>query len=179
MIRYHYTETELNKILKTMTIVVDTRENVNGHILDYLRSKKIPVKIQTIKTGDYTAMIPANPELGIPRDLYLKSCLERKAHVDEITGNLQKDTRTAFENELIRASKDPFVLIVEDKDGYEKILKGNYRSKYDPKALLGTLKTFEARYNFSIVFLDKLYSGNYIYHHFYYQMREQLKSGAF
>ncbi|MEK5070817.1 ERCC4 domain-containing protein [Sporosarcina sp. FSL K6-1508] len=179
MIRYHYTETELNKILKSMTIVVDTRENVNGHILEYLRSKEVPLKIQTLKTGDYSAMIPANPELGIPRDLYLNSCLERKAHIDEITGNLQKDTRTAFENELIRASQNPFVLIVEDKDGYEAILKGKYRSKYEPKALLGTLKTFEARYNFSIVFLDKLYSGNYIYHHFYYQMREHLKRGAF
>lgn len=179
MIRYHYTDTEINKILKTMTIIVDTRENVNGHILDYLRSKEVPLKIQGLKTGDYTAMIPKNEEFGIHRDLYLKGCLERKAHVDEITGNLQKDTRTAFENELIRASGKPFVLVVEDKDGYEKILKGQYRSRYDPKALLGTLKTFEARYNFSIVFLDKLYSGNYIYHHFYYQMREYLKRGEF
>lgn len=162
-----------------MTITIDTRENKNLHITKYFQAKKIPMKVQTMKTGDYSAMIPANPELGIYRDLYLRSCLERKAHVDEVTGNLQKDTRTTFENELIRASGNPFVLIVEDKDGYEKILKGEYRSKYDPKALLGTLKTFEARYDFSIVFLDKKFTGNYIYYHFYYQMREFLKTGMF
>lgn len=162
-----------------MTIVVDTRENVNGHILDYLHAKDIPVKIKALKTGDYSAMIPANPEFGIARDLYLNSCLERKNSIDEITGNLQKDTRKAFENELIRASQNPFVLVCEDKDGYEKILTGKYRSRYDPKALLGTLKTFEARYGFSIVFLDKKYSGNYIYYHFYYQAKEYLKKGAF
>ncbi|MFP7447168.1 nuclease, partial [Bacillus infantis] len=33
MIHYSYTDTELNNILKTLTIVIDTREQVNGHIL--------------------------------------------------------------------------------------------------------------------------------------------------
>ncbi|MEK3995483.1 ERCC4 domain-containing protein [Psychrobacillus sp. FSL K6-2365] len=177
MIHYHYTETEINKILKTLTIVVDTRENKNQHILDYLRKKDIPIKNKTLKTGDYSAYIPKNEELGITRDLYLNGCLERKNSIDELTGNLGKDKRSAFENELIRASQNPFVLIVEDKDGYEKILKGDYRSQYDPKALLGSLKTFEIRYRFSMVYIDKLCTGNYIYHHFYYMAKEYLKKG--
>ncbi|HZG12709.1 MAG TPA: ERCC4 domain-containing protein [Kurthia gibsonii] len=177
MIRYSYTETELKKLLDTLTIVVDTRENVNDHILRYLHEKKIPHVNKKLDTGDYSAMIPKNPELGIMRDIYLDACLERKNSVDEITGNLQKDTRKAFENELIRSKDKPFVLICEDLEGYEKILRGDYRSRYDPKALLGTLKTFEARYGFSIVFMDKKFSGNYIYHHFYYYAREYLKKG--
>lgn len=177
MIRYSYTETELKKLLDTLTIVVDTRENVNDHILRYLHEKKIPHVNKKLDTGDYSAMIPKNPELGIMRDIYLDVCLERKNSVDEITGNLQKDTRKAFENELIRSKDKPFVLICEDLEGYEKILRGDYRSRYDPKALLGTLKTFEARYGFSIVFMDKKFSGNYIYHHFYYYAREYLKKG--
>jgi len=177
LIHYHYTETEINKILKTLTIVVDTRENKNQHIIDYLRKKDIPIKLKTLKTGDYSAYIPKNEELGITRDLYLNGCLERKNSIDELTGNLGKDKRSAFENELIRASQNPFVLIVEDKDGYEKILKGDYRSQYDPKALLGSLKTFEIRYRFSMVYIDKLCTGNYIYHHFYYMAKEYLKKG--
>lgn len=177
MIRYSYTETELKKLLDTLTIVVDTRENVNDHILRYLHEKKIPHVNKKLDTGDYSAMIPKNPELGIMRDIYLDVCLERKNSVNEITGNLQKDTRKAFENELIRSKDKPFVLICEDLEGYEKILRGDYRSRYDPKALLGTLKTFEARYGFSIVFMDKKFSGNYIYHHFYYYAREYLKKG--
>jgi hypothetical protein len=84
---------------------------------------------------------------------------------------------TRFENELIRASRHPFVLIVEDLNGYEKILNKHYRSKYDPQALLGSLKTFEVLYNFSTVFVDSKTSGNYIYHHFLYRAREQLKGG--
>lgn len=179
MIHYKYTDSEIKEIMKSMTIVVDTRENVNQHILDYLRQKKIPVKIQKLDTGDYGALIPANPKLGISRDIYFNGRVERKAHMDEITGNLQKDTQTAFENELIRSKDIPFTLIVEDLNGYEKMLKGNYRSKYDPLALLGRLNTFKAKYNFEIVYLDKRFSGNWIYHHFYYQLRHYLKSGAF
>jgi len=125
MISYHYSDNELNKMLKTLTIVVDTRENVNGHILDYLNQKQIPVKIQKLDTGDYGCMIPRNEELGITRDIYLSSRVERKAHMDEITGNLQKDTQTAFENELIRSKDIPFTLIVDDLKGFEKMIKGN------------------------------------------------------
>ena len=165
--------------MNTMTIVIDTRENVNGHIIDYLKKKKIPMKIQKMDTGDYGALIPANPSLGIPRDIYFNGRVERKAHMDEITGNLQKDTQTAFENELIRSKDIPFTLIVEDINGYEKMLKGQYRSKYDPLALLGRLNTFKAKYDFEIVYMDKKFSGNWIYHHFYYQLRHYLKSGAF
>ncbi|KXY76058.1 nuclease [Bacillus cereus] len=179
MIRFHYTDKEIDKILKTLTIVIDTRENVNGHILDYLNQKGIPVKIQKLDTGDYGCMIPKNEELGIPRDIYLDSRVERKAHMDEITLNLQKDTQTAFENELIRSKDIPFTLIVEDLKGYEKMLKGQYRSQYKPLALLGRLNTFKAKYNFEIVYLDNKFSGNWIYHHFYYQARHYLKTGIF
>ncbi|OUB08784.1 nuclease [Bacillus thuringiensis serovar yunnanensis] len=179
MIRFHYTDKEIEKILKTLTIVIDTRENVNGHILDYLHQKGIPIKNQKLDTGDYGCMIPKNEELGIPRDIYLDSRVERKAHMDEITGNLQKDTQTAFENELIRSKDIPFTLIVEDLKGYEKMLKGQYRSKYNPFALLGRLNTFKAKYNFEIVYLDKKFSGNWIYHHFYYQVKHYLRTGIF
>lgn len=177
MLRYKRTDKEIDEILKTLTIVIDTREKVNQHILDYLHKKEIPVKIQKLDTGDYGCMIPANDELGVPRDMYLAARVERKAHIDEITGNLQKDTRSAFENELIRSQDIPFTLIVEDKDGYEKMIKGQYRSRYNPLALLGTINTFKAKYNFELIYLDKIYSGNWIYHHFYYQAKHALRQG--
>lgn len=41
---------------------------------------------------------------------------------------------------------------MEDLEGYQKILNGKYRSQYNPQSLLGSLKTFEVRYNFSTVF---------------------------
>jgi ERCC4-type nuclease len=175
ILHYHYSETELKKILNTLIITVDTREQVNQHVLDYFRKKNVPYKFKTMKTGDYSAMIPKNEEFGITRDIYLNAVIERKNGVDELVESI-KD-RTRFENELIRASKHPFTLIVEDLEGYQKILKGQYRSKYKPEALLGSLKTFEVRYNYSTVFISNNTTGNYIYHHFLYMARELLKGG--
>jgi len=175
-IHYRYSEKELKEILDTLEIMVDTREQKNQHVLDYFRKKNVPFRLRKIDTADYSAVIPKNPEMGITRDVYLSAGIERKNGVDELVQSI-KD-RTRFENELIRASKYPFVLYVEDLDGYLKILKGEYRSKYKPEALLGSLKTFEVRYNFSTVFLPPSTTGNYIYHHFLYMAREYLKEGA-
>lgn len=170
---YKFTDTEMKKILSTLTITVDTREQKNMHVLDYFRKKNVPFKLQTMKTADYSAMIPKNEEFGISRDLYLAALIERKNGVDELVESI-KD-RSRFENELIRASRHPFVLIVEDVNGYEKILNGKYRSKYKPESLLGSLKTFETRYNFSTVFLPPHLTGNYVLHHMLYYAREFLK----
>ncbi|MES1054416.1 nuclease, partial [Bacillus thuringiensis] len=57
-IHYRYSESELKKILSTLEIIVDTREQKNQHVLDYLRKKKVPFKTRTMKTGDYSVMIP-------------------------------------------------------------------------------------------------------------------------
>lgn len=177
MISYRYSDKEMKEILKDFTIVVDTREKNNQHILDYFRLTKKPFIIRALKTGDYSAMIPADETKAIFRDIYLDVIIERKNSIDEITGNLLKNRRSAFVNELIRASQKSFCLLCEDADGYGKILRGEYRSNYDEKALLGTLKTFENRYNFPIIYLDKEYSGNYIYFHLYYAALEMLKNG--
>lgn len=179
MIHFRYSDSEIEKILKTLTIVMDSREQQANHITNYLHQKDIPLKIQKLDTGDYTACIPKNEELGISRDIYLDSRIERKASVNEIVGNLGKDERTRFENELIRSQHIPFTLLLEDVEGYKKIINGEYHSKYNPLALLGSLNTFKARYNFEIVYLDKKFSGNFIYYHFYYQMKNYLKRGAF
>lgn len=175
--RYNYSDAEVKKILSTMMIITDSREKENAHVLQYFDKKGVVYMKRTLKTGDYSCVLPKNEELGIMRDIQLTAAIERKAHIDEITGNLSKLKATAFENELIRSADIPFVLLVEDSDGYGKVLRGEYRSQYDPKALLGRLKTFEARYNFSIVYLDKAYTGNYIYHHFYYAAMECIKKG--
>ncbi|AZV42720.1 hypothetical protein BAOM_2111 [Peribacillus asahii] len=114
-IHYRCSDTELKTILDTLEIIVDTREQNNQHVLDYFRKKKVPFKIRTMKTCDYSVMNPKNIEMGITRDIYLTAGLERKNEVDELVESI-KD-RTRFENELIRAFKNPFVLIVEELEG--------------------------------------------------------------
>jgi hypothetical protein len=99
--------------------------------------------------------------------------VERKNSVDELAQTIKE--RTRFENELIRGKKLSFLLMVEDPNGYENLILGKYQSQYEPKALLGSLKSFETRYGFSTVFIPKKAAGNYLYHHFYYYVRNYLK----
>lgn len=170
--RVRYSNSELKELLSSMVMLIDTREQVNQHITSYFRTQGVSFRDKKLDYGDYSAYLPANPKLGIQRHLYLNASIERKNSVDELAQSI-KD-RTRFENELIRAKGSPFLLMVEDVNGYEKIIRGEYRSQYQPKALLASLKAFEARYGFQTVFVSQQTAGNYIYWHFYYLLRNLL-----
>lgn len=101
-----------------MIIIVDTREQKNQHVLDYLRKKNVSIKFKGMKTGDYSAMIPKNEEYGINRDMYLNAAIERKNGVDELVQSI-KD-RSRFENELIRASKNPLLFLWKTWKGIKR-----------------------------------------------------------
>ncbi|MGG6446711.1 ERCC4 domain-containing protein [Pseudobacillus badius] len=173
MMKYSYTDKELKELLSSMVMLIDTREQQNGHILNYFDSQKIRYEKKKLDYGDYSAYLPANEALGIPRDMYLAAAIERKNSVDELAATIKE--RTRFENELIRAQQSPFVLMIEDANGYERIIRGAYRSQYNAKALLASLKSFETRYGFQTVFLAPQTAGNYLFHHFYYMLRNALK----
>lgn len=172
-VNYKYTDKEITELLKTITILIDTREQKNQHILEYFESKKIPYESSKIDAGDYSVKLPKHSELGISRDVYFPVVIERKNSVDELVQTIKE--RNRFENELIRGQKLRFLLMIEDPNGYENILFGNYQSQYDPKAFLGSLKSFETRYGFSTVFIPKKVVGNYLYYHFHYYVRNYLK----
>lgn len=165
-----YSDKDLKEILKSVVFVVDTRENVNGHITEYFNLKKVMHKSEKLDTGDYSVMIPKNVEYGIMNDTYLKVVVERKNSIDELASSIKEDR---FENELIRSMDTRMVLMVEDK--LENLQLGNYRSQYNKDALMARLKSFEARYGFTTVFLEKASAGDYIYKHLYYFARAYLK----
>lgn len=170
---YRYTDGEIKELLSTLTMVIDSREQVNDHITDYLNKQQIPFIKRKLDYGDYACYLPKNEALGIMRDMHFPIAIERKNSVDELASTIKE--RTRFENELIRSQQSNFVLLVEDAAGYENIILGNYRSEYNARALLASLKAFEARYNFRTVFVDPRTSGNYIYYTFLYYVREKLK----
>lgn len=171
-----FTEKELKQLMKGFTIISDTRENQNLHILSYLNDKKKPYIIQKLDSADYACKINACPELGVMRDVYPPALVERKANWDEICSNLSKASETRFINEFIRTKEVPLTLLLEDANGYQNLLEENYRSKYKAVSLLGRINTLKARYNFEVVYLDPKYSGNYVWHHLYYQALNYLKN---
>ena len=173
----HFTKAEQDKILKSMTILVDTREHdgKNDHILSYFDSKKINWTRYKLDHGDYSCYIPANEELKIPKDLYFTNqiCIERKSSIDEFCGNILED-RSLVKKKIALMPKKK-VLIIENGN-YDDIVKHNYRSKYDPKSYLGTLHSIWNEYDIPIIFMpDKSYTGLFISSYLYYFIRGIIK----
>lgn len=141
---------------------------------DYFNSKKIPYITEKLDFGDYSAFIPANSEFGITRDIYFdkKIVIERKNSLEELSSTIS--SRDRFESELLRAKGKKFILMVEESQGYEKIINHKYNTQYNEKAFLSTLFTFQHRYEMNINFIDKKYSGLFIYQQLYYFVRNYL-----
>lgn len=177
MIYSKYTDTEIDKLLDSIVILIDTREKVNDHITKYLDDKKVSYIKEKLEHGDYTCKIPVNKELGIYRDIYLNNIIsiERKANLEELSSNFTRG-RTQIENEFIRA-KGKMILLIENSS-YEDIIQHNYTTEYNPQSFLGSLKAFENRYNIQTNFVKGLYTGNFIYYSLYYAARELLKNGS-
>jgi len=156
---YRYTDKEINQLLKSMTIIIDSNEQVYNHISDWFDKKKVPYVIK---------------KLGITRDTYFDKSIsiERKRNLDEISSNFG-DGRTQFENEFIRATGKIYLLI--ENAVYEDIINKNYNTKITPQSFIGSLHAFADRYNFLINFMkDNKYSAQFIYYIFYYHLRGYL-----
>jgi ERCC4-type nuclease len=176
-LKYRFTDTEIKKLMsENLKIIVDTREQENQHILDYFNKHKVKYEVKKLNTGDYSIKLIACPEMGLARDCYIPVTIEKKNSIDELASSFK--ARTRFESEFIRAagSGTKIFLLVEDAQGYENIINHKYRSEYDPKALMASLLTFESRYNFTTMFVDKKYSGNRIYYTLRYNLYQFLKS---
>ncbi|MHB1255267.1 MAG: ERCC4 domain-containing protein [Dethiobacteraceae bacterium] len=172
--RHHFTDSELKTLAASLTILHDTREQENGHILAWLTEAGIPHAKRNLPTGDYSIMLPACPELGLHRDVYFSGAIERKGSIDELVGTV-KD-RTRFENELIRGQQlEWFALLVEDVGGYSRLVKGDYRSQYEPKALLASLAALSLRYSCPVHFLPRDQSARWIHSHLHYFALERLR----
>lgn len=172
---YKYTEKELTTLLKSIVVLVDSREKENKHVIGYLDSKKIPYKTKALDQGDYSFYLPQNEELDIPRDMYFdkKVVVERKGSLDELANNLGKE-RARFEKEL-STSPSTKVLLIENET-YSDVVNHNYRSDYSVKSYLASLHIFWHRYNIPVFFMpDANNSGTFIYGYFYYYLKEYLR----
>lgn len=101
--------------MKAVTVLYDTREQKNAHIIDALNDMGVMVEQRKLDFGDYSFMAEG-------RDFSLSCIIERKANVDEIYGNIMHD-RERFEKELYAASllSNEFTLLIENVGSWEEL----------------------------------------------------------
>ena len=173
--QYKYTEPELRQLLKSITVICDTREKENIHITGYFQQKGIPYIEQALKFGDYSYMLPAAPEFGIVRDMYFSDdiVVERKMSLEELSGNLSQQ-RERFENEFLRAGDCDMTLLIE-RGSLSDILNHKYNTELKETAFMASLMAWEQRYKLRVAFVHMIHSGAFMYSKFYYHLRELLK----
>ena len=172
LVRMNFKKNEIDKILKDAVIIVDTREQQNRHILEYFDKKKIKYKVEKLNYADYSICLPVSEYLD--KEIYLNNVIsiERKGSLEELSGNFTKD-RARLEEEFQR-SKGKIFLVIENSS-FEDIVDHNYNTNFHEKSFVGTLKAFEARYNFNTSFIkDKTKVGEFIYKTLIYHAREYL-----
>lgn len=172
MLKLDLSNYNIDKILATAIVLIDTREQENTHITDYLTSKKVAFAERKLDFGDYTLLLPKNPEYGIASDMILDFAVERKGSLEEISGNLTND-RDRLETELWRGN-GKLAIVIED-GSIDKIMRKDYRTQYAPKSFIASLTTFQHRYGITITFCEKANSGAIIYATLYYKLRECFK----
>ena len=62
--------------IKKVTVIVDSREQENKHIIDYLNKFNIKYIVQKIDFGDYSFVVA---EKGVTKDFRLSCVIERKS----------------------------------------------------------------------------------------------------
>lgn len=164
----YYTEKEIKEQLNSMTIVIDTREQINYNITEFLDNKKLNKISRKLDVGDYSLMVG---EITYEDSV----SIERKASLDELAGNIGID-RQRFENEFLRAkAKGIKVFLLIENASWQDIEMHNYKSNLNPKSFLATLMSWQAKYNLSIIFCKASESGKIIYGTLYYWLKNCLE----
>lgn len=178
--KIRYTDKEKRAILKQMGVLADTREQKWEHARWALENAGCRVERGKLDQGDYTAFVPMSAFPGfqdVPGFYSLQDevVIERKANLDEIAGNFTTG-RDRFEREFIRAkSKGIKVYLLIENASWADILSHNYRSQLSPKSLMGSLLSWQAKYNVTIVFCRPEETGRILYSTLYYWLKARLE----
>lgn len=153
--RRKYTDSEIKKIIKNMVILVDSREKKNENILSYLDKHKIKYEIMALPSGDYSFALEPIPELDLPHKMFFFDdiIIEKKNSLEELSGNFTQE-RERFNDEFIRCKAKHKYLLIENSS-YKDLIEGKYNTKYNSKSFLGSLHSFNIRYQLEVVFMPE------------------------
>ena len=144
-----YTPFEINKMLKSMTILYDTREQDTPRLRKRLEGFNCPSERLKLDYGDYSvSYINLDSERVFLSD---KIVIERKMDVSELCSNFCKE-RDRFKKEFDKAKEiGAKVYLLIENETWGSILGGKYRSQMNPEALFASMTAWMARYNCPII----------------------------
>ena len=163
---------EVENALKTMCILVDSREQATEQSKRRYADFGVPFERGKLDFGDYSAVftLPDGAEFSL-KD---KAVVERKMSLTECCGCFTHD-RPRFTREFERAKQAGArtYLLIEEAS-WEKAYNGKYRSQMKPQALVASMLAWLARYDCQIIMCKSELSGRIIHDILYREAKERL-----
>ncbi len=165
---------EIQQSLKTIKILVDTREQPTPTYKKRLKSMGVPSERRKLDFGDYSAacILPNGKEYSLEKSV----CVERKMSFDEIC-NCYCQQRKRFTREFERAKQaGAKVYLLIENATWESAYNGNYRSKMTPQALVASMTAWLARYDCQLIFCEPKTTVKLIKELLYRELKERLEN---
>lgn len=169
-----YTNFEVDHMLESMKILIDTREQNTESLKRRIESFGCPSERCCLNVGDYS--VAYTDIAGEPINLSNKVAVERKMNSDELCNCFTKG-RERFRREFERAKEKNMKLhLIIENESWERVFAGKYRSRMNPDAIIASMLAWSIRYNFNIHFCKKETTGKLIYKILRYELKEILEN---
>lgn len=173
---------QIEECLKSMVILVDTREQPSARAKRRYAAFPCPHRRQTLDYGDYTYsfILPDGRELH-PDGTRAKgsAIIERKMGLEELSSCLTHE-RKRFEAEFERAVENhSAIYLLTENATWENLINGRYRTKFSSKSYFASITAFMARYGIQIIFCKSETSGKMIHQILYRELKERLERGDY
>ena len=171
-------EKEIESVLKSFTILADTREQDTERSRRRLAAMNANVERCALGYGDYAATIRVG-DVWITDPARPRCVIERKMDLDELAMCLTRE-RERFRREFQRARRaGAQIFLLIENASWEALLAGRYRSRFHPKAFLASLCAWIVRYELHLIFCDELTTPILIREILYRDMKERLMNGEY
>lgn len=173
---------EQNKILKSFSVIVDTREQESSRAKARYKALGVDYCKAVLDYGDYTynlTLPDGRPLHTVPGRVKGLCVVERKQNLDELAMCFTR-SRDRFRREFIRASEaGAKVYLLIENASLDMLMAGQYRSRFNRSAFLASLMAWSVRYNMTPVFCDMQNSGALIKEILFRDCKERLERGEF
>jgi len=151
-----YQRQKLRKaVLSNIVILIDSREQKNQHIIDFLNDNNISHIQKKIDFGDYSFKVKKytlESYFAIERKNSLDELIQNSVAIDDTTNN--KINR--IERELLRAQESgAYLEFMIENNSYDDIFENNYNSLMSINAVLGKINKYKFVYDCNIQFVEK------------------------
>lgn len=174
---------DVDECLRSMVILVDTREQDTKRARERYKRFPCPHRRQALSYGDYgyTFTLPdgtAFPALS-EHEITVPVAVERKMNLDELAQCFTA-SRKRFQGEFERAKENgAHIYLLVENANWENLLTGKYRSRFNPSAFLASVLAWQIRYGLQLIFCKEESTPVLIYEILKRDLKERLENGEF